>query len=93
MVLRGAAGQALRALWIVSATSVLGVLAGLFLIYESVVTGPLRLGITMEWDLTRLPGEVISAPHPHSNEKTGYSSYPGDGGDGCGNPIHVCEKT
>lgn len=37
-VLRGA-GQALSARWLVPATSVLGVLAGLFLIYESVVTG------------------------------------------------------
>lgn len=33
------AGQALSARWLIPATSVLGVLAGLFLIYESVVTG------------------------------------------------------
>lgn len=37
-VLRGAV-QALSTRWLVPATSVLGVLAGLFLIYESVVTG------------------------------------------------------
>jgi Ca2+/Na+ antiporter len=32
-------GHALSARWLIPATSVLGVLAGLFLIYESVVTG------------------------------------------------------
>lgn len=37
-VLRGAV-QALSTRWLVPATSALGVLAGLFLIYESVVTG------------------------------------------------------
>ncbi|MEV7634830.1 hypothetical protein AB0N71_01495 [Pseudarthrobacter enclensis] len=36
--LRGA-GKALAARWLVPATSVLGVLAGLFLVYEAVVTG------------------------------------------------------
>ncbi|MGK3647239.1 hypothetical protein [Pseudarthrobacter enclensis] len=33
------AGKALAARWLVPATSVLGVLAGLFLVYEAVVTG------------------------------------------------------
>lgn len=37
-VLRGA-GQALSTRWLVPATSVLGIVAGVFLIYESVVTG------------------------------------------------------
>ncbi|MCU1566204.1 MAG: hypothetical protein JWQ56_1141 [Pseudarthrobacter sp.] len=48
-VLRGA-GQALSARWLVPATSVLGVLAGLFLIYESVVTG--HSGSASVWSRT-----------------------------------------
>lgn len=56
--LRGV-GQALRARWLVPATSVLGVLAGLFLIYES-VHRTLRPGVGLERNLTHPPEEAVA---------------------------------